>query len=84
MTTRSINCAFVQSFWSVLWYVKGKTLDVLVKTKDKDINIEINTTTNAYLKRRTGLRYHLEIGEKKKQELEDNYFKIFENQSPQS
>lgn len=31
----------------------------------------------AYLKRRTGLRYHLEIGEKKKQELEDNYFKIF-------
>lgn len=31
----------------------------------------------AYLKRRTGLRYHLEIGEKKKQELEENYYKIF-------
>ena len=33
-------------------YVKGKTLDVLVKTKDKEINIEINSVTNTYLRRR--------------------------------
>ena len=33
-------------------YIKGKTLDVLVKTKDKEINIEINTLPDSFLKRR--------------------------------
>ena len=33
-------------------YVKGKTLDVLVKTKDKEINIEINTLPDLFLRRR--------------------------------
>jgi len=33
-------------------YVKGKILDVLVKTKDKEINSEINSVTNTYLRRR--------------------------------
>jgi len=33
-------------------YIKGKTLDVLVRTKDKEINIEINTIANTYLRRR--------------------------------
>ena len=33
-------------------YIKGKTLDVLVKTKDKVINIEINTLPDLFLRRR--------------------------------